>query len=26
VLYLTDSSFISGHVLTVDDGAAAGNW
>ena len=26
VLYLTDSTFISGHVLTVDDGAAAGNW
>ena len=26
VLYLTDSTFISGHVLTVDDGASAGNW
>ncbi|XLZ69682.1 SDR family oxidoreductase [Massilia sp. SR12] len=26
VLYLTDSNYISGHVLTVDDGASAGNW
>lgn len=26
VLYLTDASFVSGHVLVVDDGAAAGNW
>jgi len=26
VLYLTDSNFITGHVLTVDDGATAGNW
>lgn len=26
VLYLTDSSFVSGHILTVDDGASAGNW
>jgi len=26
VLYLTDSTFISGHILTVDDGGSAGNW
>lgn len=26
VLYLTDSSFVSGTVAVVDGGAAAGTW